>query len=156
MDGTWSQPDKAHACCHGESNATWGVQESIHEMDFHRSLAGAAKVGDVHRMRELFRKGVKADDDDGSGYTPLHYAARNGHLEACCLLLQHGAKVDKRTRAGKATSLHRAAYAGHQDIVKLLLQAGADIYAKDADCCTPLQKAVMQGHVGVAELLMDM
>ena len=55
--------------------------------------------------------------------------------------LQNGAQVDRRTRAGQATSLHRAAYAGHTDVVKVLLQHGADVKVKDTDGQTPLHKA---------------
>lgn len=95
------------------------------------------------------------DGDDPSGYAPLHYAARNGHLDACLLLLQNGAQVDKCTRAGRATSLHRAAYAGHIEVVKALIQAGANIEAKDSDGCTPLHKADAQGHADIVKLLVD-
>lgn len=49
---------------------------------------------------------------DKMGYTPLHYAARNGHLEACEILLRSGANVNAVTTSGGVTSLMRAAIMG--------------------------------------------
>ena len=56
-------------------------------------------------------------------------------------VVQSGAQVDRRTRAGQATSLHRAAYAGHMEAVKVLLQHGANVEAQDSDGQTCLHKA---------------
>lgn len=140
-------------CCVGGAHK--GVAESLDEMDFQRSLAGAAQAGDVGRMRGLIARGAKVDGDGESGYAPLHYAARHGHVQACLLLLQSGAQVDRRTRAGQATSLHRAAYAGHTEVVKALLQHGANVEAQDSDGQTCLHKASMQRHAAVVELLKE-
>ncbi|XP_024377482.1 uncharacterized protein [Physcomitrium patens] len=140
-------------CCVGGAHK--GVAESLEEMDFQRSLAGAAQVGDVRRMRELLARGAEVDGGGESGYAPLHYAARNGHVQACLLLLQNGAQVDRRTRSGKATSLHRAAFAGHIEVVKVLLQHGASVEAQDSDGQTPIHKASMQRHPSVMKLLTE-
>lgn len=50
---------------------------------------------------------------DNSGYTPLHYAARKGHVDICKILLQNGALIDAKTNSGQATPLHKAAAAGN-------------------------------------------
>jgi len=73
-------------CCVGGAHA--GVTTSLEEMDFQRSLAGAAQTGNLGRMRGWLARGAKVDGDGESGYAPLHYAARQGHVEACLLLLQ--------------------------------------------------------------------
>lgn len=131
------------------------VAESFEEMDFHKSLAAAALSNDLPRMHLLLNRGAAPDTSDSCGYTPLHYAARNGHPDACLLLLQNGAQVDKCTRTGKATSLHRAAYAGHIEVVKHLLKAGADPLKEDSDGLTPLRKAEAQGHTEVVKLFIN-
>jgi len=140
-------------CCVGGAHA--GVTTSLEEMDFQRSLAGAAQTGNLGRMRGWLARGAKVDGDGESGYAPLHYAARQGHVEACLLLLQSGAQVNRRTRAGQATSLHRAAYAGHIEVVKVLLQHGASVEAQDSDGQTCLHKASLQGHTAVVKLLKE-
>ncbi|EFJ09749.1 hypothetical protein SELMODRAFT_184376 [Selaginella moellendorffii] len=137
-------------CCRGTA-----AVESLEEMEFARSLSGAAHTGDVKRMERLLEKGACVQGGAAAAYSPLHYAARNGHLEACRLLLKFGAGVDARTRSGRATSLHRAAFAGHEDIVALLLESGADRDAVDSDGHTPLHKAMIQNHDRVALLLSD-
>ena len=83
--GTSRQKAECKCCVGGVHN---GVTESMEEMDFQRSLAGAAQLGDVGRMRSLIARGAAVDGDADSAYTPLHYAARHGHVQACLLLVQ--------------------------------------------------------------------
>lgn len=73
-----------------------------------------------------------------SGYTPLIYAAREGHADVVGLLLQMGAKPNAATKSGGSTALHRAAYMGHLQVVRRLLDAGADAAQQDADGQTAL------------------
>lgn len=69
-----------------------------------------------------------------------HYAARNGHVEVCRLLLQNSACVNAATRSGSTTALHRAAYCGHGNVVTLLLKHGAKVASTDNDQKTALHK----------------
>ena len=82
-----SHPNSCQCGQHGQQAA----HQSLDELGFDRSLAGAALRGDVSTMRRLLEKGFDVNgDDESGGYTPLHYAARNGRLDACKLLLQAG------------------------------------------------------------------
>ena len=49
---------------------------------------------------------ANANCKDGEGYTPLHFAALNGHFEACKLLLQRGANVNARDIRGTCASMN--------------------------------------------------
>lgn len=52
-------------------------------------------------------------DRDDFDYTALHYAARNGNVEICKMLIEDGkADVDAITKSG-ATALHRASMMGN-------------------------------------------
>ena len=73
-----------------------------------------------------------------SGYTPLIYAAREGHADVVELLLRLGADANATTKSGGACALHRAAYMGHLQVVSLLLAAGAEPMQQDADGQTAL------------------
>ena len=53
---------------------------------------------------------------DVSGATPLHYAARVGHLDACSTLIDHGANPEDVASNGK-TPLHYAAEYASTNIV---------------------------------------
>ena len=69
--------------------------ENLDEVKFKKSICGAAVDGDVERVRRLLCKdpvhNLYTDGvNDTSGYTPLHYAARGGHVRVVKLLLEHG------------------------------------------------------------------
>ena len=61
-----------------------------------------------------------------SGWTPLHYACTNGHLEIAQFLLEKGAVVDAPS-PNETTPLMMAIRAGNIQLVRLLLDRGADI-----------------------------
>lgn len=107
----------------------------------------SALDGDVSRVSSLLQRGVFVDMTDSAGYTALHYAARAGYTRVCEILLEHGAKVNARTRSMRATPLHRAASAqalrtGHVEVVDLLLRHGAASNLTDADGRTALHRAI--------------
>ncbi|XP_012523112.1 ankyrin repeat domain-containing protein 39 isoform X2 [Monomorium pharaonis] len=119
---------------------------------FYAGFHFPALEGDVDRVNRLLQKGVFVDAVDSAGYTALHYATRRGHVRVCELLLEHGAKVDARTRSMGATPLHRAACMGNVEVVDLLLRHGAAPNLTDADGRTALHRVIpMAGSVGGAE-----
>lgn len=77
----------------------------------------SALTGDLDGVNKIIQRSkipsctVRALDN--YGYTALHYAARNGHVEICQVLLDNGAHVDVQTKSGEATPLHKAASAGN-------------------------------------------
>lgn len=115
---------------------------------------------------------------DKMGYTPLHYAARNGHLDACKMLLNAGANVNAVTTSGGVSSLMRAAIMGeylmfsgiiiviisllsfhqipgHAAIVHLLLQHRANQFVQDNDGNTAIHKAAQNGKAEIVQMLAD-
>ncbi|PNW86997.1 hypothetical protein CHLRE_02g104600v5 [Chlamydomonas reinhardtii] len=125
-------------------------------MDFARSACAAAQNGDVEKLRRILSRNPSAVNDCAGGtYTPLHYAARAGKLEAVALLLKNGADVNAQTRGMGATALHRAAAQGHTAVVDTLLKAGADAVLVDCDKENALHKAAAQGHAEVCRALLQ-
>ncbi|GIL77976.1 hypothetical protein Vretimale_7377 [Volvox reticuliferus] len=157
-------PDWAAICEHGPRDtcncalSATGTEQSLDELEFSRSACSAAQDGDVAKLRRILQRNPTAVGNDGASggsYTPLHYAARGGHLDAVELLLQKGANPNAATRGMGATPLHRAAMQGHFFVVERLLAAGADARAVDCDLETPLHKAAVQGHGEVCRLLLE-
>lgn len=109
----------------------------------------------MNRVEFLLSKGKPVDQVDLAGYTALHYAARNGNVSVCELLLDNGSYVGAITRSGLATALHRAASQGHVDIVHLLLRRKADPDVRDSDGFTPLHRAIKEKRILVCKILAD-
>ncbi|XP_043505664.1 ankycorbin [Polistes fuscatus] len=75
------------------------------------------------------------------GKTPLHVAALHGHLDACKVLLDHGARINAILRTNKGnmmTALDAALYRGHRDCAKLIQMHGGTTAQRLKDRrCTP-------------------
>lgn len=78
-----------------------------------------AAVGNFDQVQQAINEGhdVNAPGDDG--YTALHAAAENNHLEIVKLLLLHGADVSAAVTSGE-TPADLAVLCGHDDVVKIL------------------------------------
>eukprot|EP01052_Picozoa_sp_SAG31_P031778 SAG31_NODE_3407_length_4307_cov_8.014971_3_plen_356_part_00 len=92
------------------------------------------------------------------GYTPLHEAAREGHVEMCEMLLDAGADSNLREIAG-GTPLHLAAEMGHTELVSTLLKPKfsqqIDKNARRYDGHTALSLAGQRDKDQVVGLLLD-
>ena len=72
------------------------------------------------------------------GLTALHYAARDGHLEAAQLLLGEGADVNQGSDADNTSPLLIAAVNGNYDLAMYFLRVGADVNMVSTDGASPL------------------
>ncbi|XP_067135860.1 ankyrin repeat domain-containing protein 39-like [Centruroides vittatus] len=138
-------------CCH---SAYSSVHQTLEELDFEKGIWSAALYGDYDRVKEFIDKNKDPSVRDSSGYTALHYAARNNQLQVCKLLLKSGANPNAQTPGG-ATPLHRAAFKGNYEIVQLLLQSDGDPTICDCDGKTPIDKAVENNHKNVENILKE-
>jgi uncharacterized protein len=94
--------------------------------------------------------GLDIDALNGSGETPLMFAALRGQLDWARRLLERGAKVHQ---AGWSP-LHYAATGPEPKIVALLLDRGAPIDAPSPSRTTPLMMAVRYGAEANVDLLL--
>jgi ankyrin repeat protein len=72
------------------------------------------------------------------GLTALHYAARDGRIEALELLLASGAAIDRQTLGDGSTALLIATINGNYDLALRLLERGADPNFVSEDGAGPL------------------
>lgn len=93
------------------------------------------------------------DDMNASGYSALHCAAREGHVEIAQLLLDHGANIEVTSDGWHP--LHTACVKNHVEIARLLLSRGVNVNASMGDGVTPLHHATLHGSVDLTELLLD-
>jgi len=112
-------------------------------------LMMAALKGHTQLARKLVAKGA---DVNKTGWTPLHYAATNGHLEIISLLLENHAYIDAESPNG-TTPLMMAAFYGTPAAVKLLLESGADAKLKNQLGLTAIDFANRANRKDSAELI---
>ncbi|KAL2717814.1 ankycorbin-like isoform X1 [Vespula squamosa] len=88
----------------------------------------AAASGRIELLKWLAKKRPSMlDIATQDGKTPLHVAALHGHLDACKVLLDHGARINAILRTNKGntmTALDAALYRGHRDCAKLIQMHG--------------------------------
>jgi integrin-linked kinase len=106
---------------------------------------------------------------DDHGFSPLHWASKEGHTKLVELLIQRGARVNVTNR-GDDTPLHLAAAHGHRDIlhqvqlqkhhdcfillinhVVQLLRLKSDVNFTNEHGNTPLHYACFWGYQSIAE-----
>lgn len=98
-----------------------GIDVNLESRLGENALMMAALRGDQKMAERLVAMGAKVNK---SGWTPLHYAATEGHVEIMQWLLDLGADVNVQTRAG-VTPLYMAARKPSRQAVMLLLKHGA-------------------------------
>eukprot|EP00698_Gefionella_okellyi_P023395 TRINITY_DN7985_c0_g1_i1.p1 TRINITY_DN7985_c0_g1~~TRINITY_DN7985_c0_g1_i1.p1 ORF type:complete len:2097 (+),score=350.14 TRINITY_DN7985_c0_g1_i1:158-6448(+) len=89
-----------------------------------------------------------------TGWTALHWAARNGHTKFVRLLLDRGAQLECETADGD-TPLHVAAFNGKRMVVTLLLSRNAAIEHRNKDGFTPLLDAARNGYPDCERILIE-
>lgn len=99
----------------------------------------------------LVRAGADITAAGNRGNTPLSTAARAGHTPVVTYLLDQGADPGQANARG-ATALYQAVAGNHVDTARVLLSRGADANII-ADGRTPLQIALQQDHLQMANLL---
>ena len=121
-----------------------------------RDLHFAALTGTLRLATDALDSGVNPGvvSADGVQDTPLHVAARGGHLQVAQLLTAKGAPVNA-CNARAQTPLHYAASKGQAAVAALLLSLGATVDAADFWEMTPLHYASGGGHLPVVQLLLS-
>ena len=126
------------------------------------ALHYAARRGQLYVLRYFIDTiKYKATCQGNHGWTPLHYAAKCGHVETVKYLLTKQTDLLCRTNSG-ATPLHKACVGGNIDVVQLLVDEMSKSmlsneinYVKQEDGHTPVHSAVFHGHLKIAKFFMD-
>lgn len=93
-------------------------------------ILAASLLGNQPVLRDLLAQpAANLQISDQAGYTALHLAAWNGHVEAVAELLVHGADIAARTKRNE-TALQLAVAYAHNAAAEILLDHGAtpDVY----------------------------
>jgi ankyrin repeat protein len=124
-----------------------GKDEALH-------CACNSDTEDLPTVVALLEDGADVHYKDYGWMTPLHWAARWGHIQTVQLLLEKGAKIESKDSAGR-TPLHFAAVKGYLKMMEFLLEKGAEIDSKDDYGCPPLHEAAGNGRTKLVKLLLE-
>lgn len=118
------------------------------------ALHFACEGGGREKCLDLLLKHEEIDVNlrNGANQTPLHIAARGGHVECATLLLEKRALILPGFQGWNP--LHLAAYHGHLQMLQLVLPLSPVDELNDARR-TALCQAVMMGKRECADLLVD-
>ncbi|KAF9428742.1 phosphate system positive regulatory protein pho81 [Podila epigama] len=98
------------------------------------------REGHTKLAKTLTTRGARLDQEDKyMCWTPLFYAASEGHVDCVRILLEAGCNVNVVDELGK-TPIYYAASEGHADCVELLIAAGGVVEGKPA----PSEDTIMQ------------
>jgi len=96
------------------------------------------------------------DEKKDDGYTALHLAALNNHVEVGELLIHQGKANLDLQNVNLQTALHLAVERQHTQIVRLLVREGANLNIPDKDGDTPLHEALRHHTLYQLRQLQDM
>ncbi|XP_051879285.1 E3 ubiquitin-protein ligase mib1 isoform X1 [Pristis pectinata] len=136
-----------------------GADVTITNNNGFNALHHAALRGNPSAMRVLLSKLPRpwiVDEKKDDGYTALHLAALNNHVEVAELLVHQGSANLDIQNVNQQTALHLAVERQHTQIVRLLVRAGAKLDIQDKDGDTPLHEALRHHTLCQLRQLQDM
>ncbi|XP_069687495.1 E3 ubiquitin-protein ligase MIB1-like [Periplaneta americana] len=95
------------------------------------------------------------DEKKDDGYTALHLAALNNHVEVAELLVHQGQANMDLQNVNLQTALHLAVERQHTQIVRLLVREGSNLNIPDKDGDTPLHEALRHHTLSQLRQLQD-
>ncbi|KAK9709618.1 Ankyrin repeats (3 copies) [Popillia japonica] len=95
------------------------------------------------------------DEKKDDGYTALHLAALNNHVEVAELLVLSGKANMDLQNVNLQTALHLAVERQHTQIVRLLVRESANLNIPDKDGDTPLHEALRHHTLSQLRQLQD-
>ncbi|KAK8774280.1 hypothetical protein V5799_011186 [Amblyomma americanum] len=110
-------------------------------------------------MRTLLAKLPRpwiVDEKKDDGYTALHLAALNNHVEVAELLIHQGHANMDLQNVNLQTPLHLAVERQHAQIVRHLVREGCNLNIPDKDGDTPLHEALRHHTLSQLRHLQDM
>ncbi|KAL9951639.1 hypothetical protein ACROYT_G044341 [Oculina patagonica] len=134
-----------------------GADVTIKDVDL-RSCVRVA-VGHTATMEALLQQRAAfrlITEKDITGFAPVHYAAKYGHLQNILMFMERNKAATTVTSHGLDTALHGAARYGWHEVVEALLSGRSSINLKDSQGKTALHFACVKGHDRVVELLLNL
>ncbi|KAF2668112.1 glycerophosphodiesterase GDE1 [Microthyrium microscopicum] len=117
----------------------------------------AAKKNSAAILKVLIEAGFDINSQNANGETPLHLAARFGHLESVDVILDQSLgqipNLEIAEYSYSWTPLFAASVNGHYAVVQALIAAGAMVNQHDSSGWSVTEHAALRGHLEIAKCL---
>lgn len=132
-----------------------GAKVDIVDGNKRNALHFAAQESSDELLKLIIEKGAPANQSDQWGFTPLHYASRNGYSDHVSQLMAiKNVNVNGQTKEG-AGALHLAADAGHIDVTNELLKSSLiDINLQNDKGQTALHLTAGKGFKDLSQIFL--
>lgn len=115
-----------------------------------------ASFGEIDGLKALVASGsADMNAQDGRGFTPFNWAARNGHLNVVTYLAEDIGVSMETPSFGGMRPLHHACNKNSEKIVKYLISKGADVNCSDENGDKPLHYAAARGVLNILVALLN-
>ncbi|KAI1110199.1 ankyrin repeat-containing domain protein [Nemania sp. NC0429] len=111
------------------------------------AVSWAAQSGHAEVIELLADAGSDINSLDDRGYTPLMFAAEEGHSDSIRALLKFRPELDLQNSVSKQSAVSLAAAHGYIQVAELLIEAGCDIYSSASQQYLPLKLAAESGNL---------
>lgn len=108
---------------------------------------------DLKKVEELIHEGNDVHMTDAKGLLPLHWAAKEGHLEAVKLLITKTHVDAQDVRMGNTALIWAASY-NEKDVVEFLLAQNANPNISNNWDELPIESAAKEGHLEIVKLFL--
>lgn len=106
-------------------------------------------------LKLLLQKGANPNTPDSKGYTPLHYAAKFGHIDSARTLMQYKTELETYSTELEETPLFTAVDQNQLEVARFLIEQGADVNTRTTDNFSPLSVAMYKSIYPIATLLLE-
>ncbi|XP_002734192.1 double zinc ribbon and ankyrin repeat-containing protein 1-like [Saccoglossus kowalevskii] len=150
------RPRKRHPSEERERSRERSYQEKMHPED--RLLLkeiGSKGKGRSEEVQQLLDEGANPNVENVDGVPVLAIAVINGLINCVPVLVEAGAKINKRFGARGNTALHEAVLKGPgaKKMIETLISNGANSQVQNNKGITPYDLAVKAGYDGITNML---
>ena len=119
-------------------------------------LFSAIENSDIHKIQDLKCGEVDVNTPHVSGILPISWAAEKGEITICKELVRLGCDVTKPDQdQGKRYPIHWAIQGKNMEVIQYLIKIGSDINCVDGLGFSPLDLAVGENELKIAEFLLS-